>query len=206
MVVVPAPTPVTTPSVPTEAMPGSLVAHLGVGVPVAPVIVAVKVVVAPIAIVIVDGATATVMLPTVALTGTSPVKGVSVSETVVLFPACTFTVAVPSCVSAGGVLASKARTVMTRLVPTGIVIAPLATPLLIPRLKTSGVGMPGPVTSTTTIAAVVADTSAVTINVACPSGGGVTLPAPQAAMTNKDVRAARVGLLVLRTMGPPRRR
>src|SRR2546423_9225208 len=76
---------------------------------------------------------------------------------------------------------------MVRLDPAGSVIVPLAIPLTIARLKTSGLVMSGALTSTTTAATGVPETSAVTLTLTCPLDGGIGLPQETSPATSARV-------------------
>src|SRR6266849_9910191 len=69
--------------------------------------------------------------------------------------------------------ASNARMLTVRFEPAGTVTVPRATPLTTGMLNTSAVGMSGAVTSTTTVATDVLETSARMLSVASPPVGPI---------------------------------
>ena len=149
-----------------------MVPHLTVpvvGFPFHSVIEAVNCTVRPIASVSGDGVTVTTYRPNVTVMDTSSVSGVRTAEIVWLLPGATSSVTDPACVSIPP--ASKARIVMVRWEPAGNVMAPAATPSVTGRLNTSGVGISGAATFTTTVATAVPETSALMTSVPSPLPG-----------------------------------
>src|SRR6266849_4373011 len=84
--------------------------------------------------------------------------------------------------------ASNARMVTVRLEPAGTVMVPRATPLTTGMLNTSAFGMSGAVTSTTTVATDVPETSARMLRVASPPVGSTAFGV-QETHTTKHARA-----------------
>src|SRR5438093_4921346 len=103
------------------------------------------------------GVTVTAKLPSVTSIGWLPASGVSTTETAGFVPGRMSSVTDPLYVSTPP--ASKARMVTVRVAPAGTLMVPDATRPTTGMLNTSLVGMSGAATSTTTIAAAVADRS-----------------------------------------------
>src|SRR5438094_4699626 len=113
-----------------------------------------------------------------------------------------FTVTDPWCVSTPP--ASKARIVMVRLEPDGMVTGPEATRSTTGMLNTSGVGMSAPVTSTTTVITAVAERSAWTRRLASTGRRPDPVGSEQAPIATIKASPIRRGNAAVTDLGPTR--
>src|SRR5438128_8493790 len=113
-----------------------------------------------------------------------------------------FAVTDPWCVSTPP--ASKARIVMVRLEPDGMVTGPEATRSTTGMLNTSGVGMSAPVTSTTTVITAVAERSAWTRRLASTGRRPDPVGSEQAPIATIKASPIRRGNAAVTDLGPTR--